>query len=71
MCVINRRSDAKPNNQCDDFFERPARLRELAQEVVAGLLAGGPDIASSLADHPSDDILKRVTLSDIYIYAYQ
>ena len=57
MRVINRRSDTKPNDQCHDFFEGPTRLRELAQEFVAGLLGRGPNPTSSLADHPSGDIL--------------
>jgi len=55
--VINRRSDTKPNDQCHDFLEGPTRLRELAQEFVAGLLGRGPNPTSSLADHPSGDIL--------------
>jgi hypothetical protein len=39
--VITRRSNAETKDQCHNIFERPARLRKLAQETVAGLLGGG------------------------------
>lgn len=61
--MIDRRSNAKPNDQCRDFFERPARLRKLAQEVVAGLLRRWPDPVRSMGDRSNNDILRRNKIS--------
>jgi len=58
MGVINRRSNAKSNDQCHYLFDGPACLRKLALEFVAGLLGRWPDPASSLADQSKDGILK-------------
>jgi hypothetical protein len=41
-----------------------ARHWKLAQEFVAGFLRRWPDPAGSLADHPSDKILRRVQISE-------
>lgn len=57
--VVNRRSNAKPNDQCHYFFERPAGFRKLAQEFVAGLLRRWPDPAGSLTDQSSNDALRK------------
>ena len=58
MGVINHRSNAKPKDQCHYFFERPARLRELALEFIGRLLRRWPDQVRSLADGSSNEILK-------------
>ena len=56
--VIDRRSNAKSNDQCRNLFDRPAGLRKLALEIVAGLLGRWPDPAGGLADQSKDDILR-------------
>ena len=47
MGVINCRSNPKTNVQSHNIFERPVRLRKLAQEFVARPLRRWPDPAGS------------------------